>query len=181
VEPLGWGSLREYLGRAPELGDGVYVAEGAIVVGRVVFGERASVWPGAMLRADDGTVTVGELTNVQDGAIVHGDAEYPVRIGLRVTIGHSAVVHGCTIRDGALIGIGARVLDHAVVGEGAVVAAGALVTERFEVPEQAVVRGVPARVVGERGDELAARVEETVAAYDSLRAQYLEALSGQAG
>jgi len=173
VDPLGWGVLRRHLDRAPELGAGVYVAEGAVLVGRVVLGDHASVWPGVVIRADDGVVRVGPSTNVQDGAVVHGDAEYPVAIGARVTIGHAAVVHGCTVEDDALIGIGATVLDRAVVGRGAVVAAGALVTEGFSVPAGALVRGVPARVVGERSAALAARAAETVAAYERLRASYL--------
>jgi carbonic anhydrase/acetyltransferase-like protein (isoleucine patch superfamily) len=177
AEPLGWGALRAYLGRRPELAEGAYVAEGATLVGRVVVGERSSIWPGAILRADDGIVRLGALTNVQDGAVVHGDSSYPVEIGSRVTIGHAAIVHGCTIEDDVLIGIGATVLDNALVRKGAVVSAGSLVTEGFVVPERSIVRGVPARVIGERRTSLARRMTVTVEAYDQLRASYLNALS----
>ena len=177
AEPLGWGALRSHLGRRPELAEGAYVAEGATLVGRVIVGERSSIWPGAILRADDGIVRLGSLTNVQDGAVVHGDASYPVEIGSRVTIGHAAVVHGCTLEDDVLIGIGAIVLDNALVKQGAVVSAGSLVTEGFVVPEHSIVRGVPARVIGERRSALARRMAETVEGYDHLRASYLNALS----
>lgn len=178
VQALGWGALREHLGGAPELAEGAYVAEGALLVGRVALGERASVWPGAVIRADDGLVRVGPLTNVQDGAVIHGDSDYPVAIGARVTVGHAAVVHGCTVEDEVLVGIGATVLDRAVVGRGAVLAAGALVTEGSEIPAGALVRGVPGRVMGERSDALAGRAAETVAAYERLRARYLGQLGG---
>jgi carbonic anhydrase/acetyltransferase-like protein (isoleucine patch superfamily) len=173
---LGWGALRAYLDREPELGESTYVAEGAVLIGCVIVGEGSSIWPGAIVRADDGVVRIGSATNVQDGAIVHADSSYPVNIGSRVTIGHAAVVHGCTVEDDVLIGIGAIVLDKALVRRGALISAGSLVTERFEVPENSIVRGIPGRVIGERGAVLERRMAKTVEDYVELRGRYVSAI-----
>lgn len=120
------------------------MAPGAVVMGDVALAAGASLWPMAVARGDVCAITVGEDSNVQDGAVLHGDPGQPVRIGAEVTIGHRAVVHGATLQDGCLIGIGAIVLNGVTVGAGALVAAGAVVTR--DVPPGALVMGAPAQV-----------------------------------
>ncbi len=132
----------------PELGRGVWVAPSAVVVGDVAIGEGSSVWYGAVIRGDCCPIRIGARTNVQDNAVLHVTAGVsPAILGDDVTIGHSAVVHGCTVRDLCLIGIGAIVLDDAVVGAESFVAAGSLVPPRMQIPPRSFVLGRPARVL----------------------------------
>ena len=137
--------LRSFRGVQPRVAPSAYVDPAATVIGDVVIGERASVWPSATLRGDIAPIYIGEETSIQDGTVVHTDARFPARIGNRVTVGHMAVLHGCTIEDEVLIGIGAIVLNGAKVGKGAVVAAGALVPEGAEIPAGMLAMGVPAK------------------------------------
>lgn len=123
------------------------IAEGAVVRGRVTLGENVSIWYNAVLRGDVDAIEVGDDTNIQDGCIVHEDFGCPVHIGRRVTVGHGAILHGCTIGDDTLIGMGAIVLNGARIGTGCIVGAGALVTQGTVVPDGSVVLGSPARVV----------------------------------
>ncbi len=125
-----------------------WVADTAVVRGDVILGEEVSIWFGAVLRGDEAPIRVGEQSNVQDGAVLHVSKGFPCIVGRRVTIGHRAIVHGCTVEEGALIGMGAIVLDGARVGAGAIVAAGALVTPGMVVPPETLVLGVPARLFG---------------------------------
>jgi carbonic anhydrase/acetyltransferase-like protein (isoleucine patch superfamily) len=129
---------------SPSIHPQAWVAESAVVVGNVTLEAGASLWPTAVARGDVCAVVVGRDSNVQDGAVLHGDPGQPVRIGAEVTIGHRAVVHGATVEDGCLVGIGAIVLNGVTVGEGALVAAGAVVTK--DVPAGALVMGAPAQV-----------------------------------
>lgn len=124
-----------------------WIAPGAHVVGEVTLAADASVWYGAVVRADSAEVYVGPRSNVQDNAVIHVSEGHPVRVGADVTIGHGAIVHGCTVEDGALVGMGAIVLDGARVGKNSVVGAGALVTKGMEIPDGMVAFGSPARVV----------------------------------
>ena len=126
---------------------GAFVHEAAEVIGRVRLGARSSVWPRAVIRADTEEVTVGDETNIQDGAVLHADPGLPCRLGDRVTVGHLACVHGCVVDDETLIGMGAIVLNGARVGAGSIVGAGALVPEGLEIPPGSMVLGVPGRVV----------------------------------
>jgi len=159
----------------PQLGGGVFLAETATVIGNVVIGEAASVWYGALLRGDVGAIVVGARTNVQDNAVLHlTGGGPPCVVGEDVTIGHGAVVHGCTVEDRCLIGIAATVLDGSVIGAGSVVSAGAVVTPRSVVPPGSLVAGVPAKVlrpVSEAQAELGAR---TAADYVALARQVLD-------
>jgi carbonic anhydrase/acetyltransferase-like protein (isoleucine patch superfamily) len=143
-----------------------WVAESAVVIGDVRLEAGASLWPTAVARGDVCAIVIGEGSNVQDGAVLHGDPGQPVRIGRDVTIGHRAVVHGATLGDGCLIGIGAVVLNGVQVGEGALVAAGAVVTR--DVPPQAVVMGAPAQVKRELSDAAAADQREHARRYRQL-------------
>jgi carbonic anhydrase/acetyltransferase-like protein (isoleucine patch superfamily) len=151
-------------GRTPRIHASAWIAPGAVVVGDVSLGEDASVWYGCVLRGDVHAIRVGARTNLQDLCVVHVTAgRFPAEIGDEVTVGHRAVVHGCTVRDGALIGIGALVLDGAEVGEGALVGAGAVVTPGTRVPPHTLVVGAPARPVRVLDDaERAAQRERTL-------------------
>jgi carbonic anhydrase/acetyltransferase-like protein (isoleucine patch superfamily) len=142
------------------------------VLGDVTLGPRASVWYGAVLRGDNAPIVVGEATNLQDGTVVHVDADRPARIGARVGVGHRVVLHGCTVEDECLIGMGSVLLNGARVGTGSVVAAGAVVPEGMEIPPGSVAMGVPARVVRRVDDELAARIRLTWEHYVELAARH---------
>ena len=132
---------------APSLAEGAWAAPSADLIGDVRLGVRASVWFGAVIRADNSPILIGEETNIQDGAVGHSDPGVPLTIGARVTVGHQAILHGCTVGEGALIGMGARVLNHAVIGAGCLVGAGALVTEGKVFEPGMLVVGSPARAV----------------------------------
>lgn len=125
----------------------VYMAQGAVVVGDVELGAQSSVWHNAVLRGDVAPIVVGERSNVQDCAVLHGADGYPVVVGDGVTIGHGAIVHGCTVGSNTLIGMGAIVLNGAQVGDDCVIGAGALVTQGTVIPNGSVAFGSPARVV----------------------------------
>jgi carbonic anhydrase/acetyltransferase-like protein (isoleucine patch superfamily) len=133
----------------PEIDPTAFVADGAIVVGRVRLKARCSIWYGCILRGDQQWIEVGEETNVQDGSILHIESDRPCILGNRVTLGHRAIVHGSTVGDGALIGIAATVLSHCMIGEGALIAAGAVVLERTVVPPHTLWAGCPAKQIKE--------------------------------
>ncbi|MBX3174950.1 MAG: gamma carbonic anhydrase family protein [Gemmatimonadaceae bacterium] len=158
-----------HLFRAPQVPATAWVHASAVVIGDVTLGEHASVWPTAVLRGDRDAIAVGDESNVQDGAVLHADPGKPCRVGARVTIGHRAVVHGCTIEDGALIGIGAIVLNDAVVGAGSLVAAGAVVPEGLVIPAHSLVVGVPAKVLRPLNDEQRQRVARGYETYVRLK------------
>jgi len=139
-------SILSVAGRAPDIHSSAFVAAGARVLGGVTLGEGASVWYNAVLRADGDTITVGAGSNLQDNVSVHVDAGKPVVIGENVSVGHNAVVHGCTIEDGSLIGMGAVVLNGARIGAGSLVAGGAVVLEGADIPPGSLVAGVPGKV-----------------------------------
>ncbi len=134
-------------GLAPQLAAGAFAAPSADLIGDVRLGPRASVWFGAVIRADNTPIILGEETNFQDGAIGHSDPGAPLTIGARVTVGHQAILHGCTVGDDCLIGMGAKVLNHAVLGPECLLGAGALVTEGKTFEGGSLIVGVPARVV----------------------------------
>ena len=140
--------LFRYLDLFPNIDDSVFLASGVKIVGDVTIGKGSSIWYNTVIRGDVHYVKIGELTNVQDLCMLHvTNGRYPLNIGNRVTIGHSVKLHGCTIRDLALIGIGAIVLDGAIVEEKTIVAAGAVVKPNFIVPSGKLVAGVPAKVI----------------------------------
>jgi len=158
-------AIYELDGHVPRIAPTAYVAEGATVIGRVVLGEHASVWPGAVIRADDDTITIGARSNIQDGAVLHVDPGLPMTIGADVTVGHLATLHGCTIGDGALIGLGAIVYNRAVIGRDSLVGAGAIVTEGKTFPDRSLVVGAPAKLVRELDDAAIEGLRGNVAAY----------------
>lgn len=146
-------TIYQYKDFVPAIDDSAYVANEAVVIGRVELGPDSSVWPGAVLRGDNEPIKLGRGSNAQDGAILHTDPGYACVIGENVTIGHQAMLHGCTIEDGALIGIQAIVLNGAVIGKESLVGAGALVTEGKVFPPRSLILGSPAKAVRELTDE----------------------------
>ena len=150
---------------APEIDPSAFVADTATLVGNITLAANASVWFGATLRGDNERITVGENSNVQEGTVMHTDPGYPLDIGKNVTIGHQAMLHGCTVGDGSLIGIQAVVLNGARIGKGCLVGAGALVTEGKEFPDHSLILGSPAKVVRTLTQEDLLRLEGTAASY----------------
>ncbi|QBY00560.1 gamma carbonic anhydrase family protein [Rhodophyticola sp. CCM32] len=134
-------------GAAPEIGEDTWVAPDANVIGHVVLEPGVSVWFGCTLRGDNEVIRVGAGSNLQESCIFHTDMGFPLSIGENCTIGHRAMLHGCTIGDGSLIGMGATVLNGAVIGKGCLIGAGALVTEGKEIPDGSLVMGAPGKVV----------------------------------
>src|SRR3954465_10974455 len=132
---------------APEIDASAYVADSATLIGKVTLEANASVWSGVTIRGDNERITIGENSNVQEGTVMHTDMGYPMVIGKNVSIGHQAMLHGCTVGDGALIGIQAVVLNGARIGKGCLVGAGAVVTENKEFPDNSLIIGSPARVM----------------------------------
>lgn len=142
-----------------------WVADSAAVIGKVVLAENSSVWFGAVLRGDNETITLGENSNIQDCCVCHTDMGFPLTIGKNVTVGHQAALHGCSIGDGSLVGMGATVLNGARVGKNCVIGAHALVPEGKEIPDNSLVVGMPGRVVKTLGDEHAERLKQSAASY----------------
>lgn len=139
--------LDRFLSKTPKLGKGVYLARGAAVLGDVTLGDYSSVWYNAVLRGDINRIVVGHHTNVQDNAVLHLADDFPCIVGNYVTIGHSAVVHACRVGDETLVGMGAVILDGAVVGKQCLIGARALVTQGMKIPAGSMVLGAPAKVV----------------------------------
>jgi len=157
----------------PNIDPTAWVAPNAVVIGRVMLKARSSVWYNCVLRGDQERIEVGEESNIQDGSILHIDPGFPCLIGNRVTVGHSAVVHGCIVRDGALIGISATVLSRAEIGEGALIAAGALVLEGTKVPPRTLWAGVPAKQIKELDPQQQERLSATYRHYVNNGAVYM--------
>ena len=153
--------IKPFIDKSPQVYDTSYIAETAVVIGDVTLGPEASIWHHCVVRGDVNWIRIGARTNVQDHTVVHvthGTA--PTDIGDGVTIGHGAIIHGCTIEDHVLIGMGATVMDHAVIGTESLVGAGALVTPRTEVPPRSLVLGHPAEVVRELTNDEVASVRQ---------------------
>ncbi len=141
--------LDTFLRRVPRIGRGVYLARTAVVFGDVEIGDHSSVWFGAVLRGDINRIVLGHHSNIQDNAVVHLADDFPCLIGNWVTVGHSAIVHACTVGDDCLIGMGATILDGAEIGAQSIIGANALVTQRAKIPPGSLVLGSPAKVVRE--------------------------------
>ncbi|MDZ5448278.1 gamma carbonic anhydrase family protein [Labrys sp. ZIDIC5] len=146
--------------------DGRYwLAPDAQVVGRVILAEDANIWFGAVLRGDNEPMTIGARSNIQDGAVLHSDPGFPLTVGEDCTIGHSAILHGCTIGAGSLIGMGATILNGARIGKGCLVGANALITEGKEFPDHSLIVGSPARVLRPLDEETVAKLRQSSAHY----------------
>jgi carbonic anhydrase/acetyltransferase-like protein (isoleucine patch superfamily) len=140
-------AIYELDGKAPQLGPGAWVEDSAQVIGEVHLGENANVWCGAVIRGDTDSIRIGRGTNIQDLAVLHADEGVPLVLGDNVTVGHQAMLHGCTVGDGSLIGIQAVILNGARIGKDCIVGAGSIVTENKEFPDRSLIIGSPARVV----------------------------------
>lgn len=133
--------------KTPQLADDVWVADSAVVVGNVILGEGSSVWFGTVIRGDNDPITIGQRSNIQDNSVLHSDAGSPLTIGEGVTVGHQAMLHGCTVGDNTLIGIGATILNGTQIGKNCLIGAHALITENKVIPDNSVVMGAPGRVI----------------------------------
>lgn len=154
---------------APTIHETVFVADTATIVGKVTLAENASVWFGAALRGDNEPITVGSGSNVQEGAVLHTDPGRPLAIGRDVTVGHQAMLHGCTIGDGALVGIQAVILNGTVIGRNCLVGAGSVVTENKTFPDRSLILGAPARAVRQLTDEEVEGLAQIAASYVERR------------
>ena len=163
--------------REPVIHDTAWIAPSADVIGEAVLGEQVSLWFGAVIRADNGPVHVGARTNIQDGAVLHSDPGSPLTIGTDCTVGHRAILHGCTVGDGCLIGMGATVLNDAVIGAGSLVGAGALVTEGKVFPPRSLIVGAPARAVRTLEPDQSERLHGSAAGYAERAGRYAAGLT----
>lgn len=157
---------------APHVADTAFVAPEATIIGRADLAEHVSIWPGAVVRADNEPITIGAGSNIQEGAVLHTDPGCPLQIGTNVTVGHQAMLHGCTVGDGALIGIQAVVLNNAVIGADSLVAAGALVTEGKSFPPRSLILGSPAKAVRELSDDEVRNLRANANGYVERAATY---------
>jgi carbonic anhydrase/acetyltransferase-like protein (isoleucine patch superfamily) len=164
----------EYEGKHPRIGQDVFIAPTAVVIGDVEIGDGASVWYGVVLRGDEGRIVIGRGSNVQDNAVIHTTPEIPTILKEDVTIGHGALLEGCTVEDGAVVGMGAIVLHAAVIGQQAMVAAGGVVTPGTVIPPRTLAAGSPAVVKKELSGAALASVERSAEIYHELSASYLK-------
>jgi carbonic anhydrase/acetyltransferase-like protein (isoleucine patch superfamily) len=157
---------------SPTIAASAYVAPSASIIGKVVLEEHSSVWFGATLRGDNETIAIGANSNVQDGAVLHTDPGFPLRVGAQASVGHQAMLHGCTIGEGSLIGIQAVVLNAAVIGRGCLVGAGAVITERKVFADGTLILGAPGKVVRELTAEERENLLKVAANYAARGAYY---------
>lgn len=167
---------------APSLpDDGEYwIAPNAVVLGNVILKKNASIWFGAVLRGDNDPIIVGENSNIQDGSVLHTDTGSPLTIGKDVTVGHKVMLHGCTIGDNSLVGIGSIILNGAVIGRNCLIGAGALITENKVIPDNSMVLGSPGRVVREVSDQQAMVLTGSAAHYVANWKRYRKGLKASA-
>lgn len=166
-------TIIELDGVKPQIADDAYIAPTAVLIGDVEVAAGASIWFGAVLRGDNSAIRIGAGSNVQDNCVIHCAKDLPTIVGANVTVGHMAMLEGCEIGDGSLIGMGAIVLQRAVVGSGSLVAAGAVVGEGVEIPPGVLAAGVPARVKKEIAGESQRWVESAAREYQSKRLRYM--------
>jgi carbonic anhydrase/acetyltransferase-like protein (isoleucine patch superfamily) len=163
-------------GHAPRIDPDTWIAPDANLIGRIVVQAGASVWFGATLRGDNEEIVVGEGSNVQEACVLHTDIGYPLVIGANCTIGHKAMLHGCTIGEGSLIGMGATLLNGARIGRGCLIGAGALITEGKEIPDGSLVMGAPGKVVRQLDAEAQIRLLKSAAGYQANMRRFREGL-----
>jgi carbonic anhydrase/acetyltransferase-like protein (isoleucine patch superfamily) len=162
-------------------GAGHFVADNATIIGSVVLEGGASVWFNAVVRGDNDLIQIGTNSNIQDGAVLHTDPGIPLHVGAGVSIGHQATLHGCTVGDHTLVGIGSSILNHAVVGSNSIVGAHTLITEGKSFPDGVLIVGTPARVVRELNEDDLSSISEAAEAYVQKCARYLADLAPTAG
>jgi carbonic anhydrase/acetyltransferase-like protein (isoleucine patch superfamily) len=167
--------IRQVRGHAPRFGSNCFIADNAVVVGEVSMGENCTVWFSAVVRGDVNSITIGDNTNIQDGAIIHGTFEKAKTIiGHNVSIAHNAVVHGCTVEDNVLIGMGAIIMDGAVIGTNSVIAAGAVILPGTVVSPGSVYAGVPAKKIKDIGEDMKAVILRTARNYPMYAGWFMD-------
>lgn len=165
--------LREFLASKPVLGRDVYVARTAFVVGRIAIDDEASIWPGVSARADVNTMRIGKRTNIQDNSVLHVDTDAPLDVGDDVTVGHGCILHGCTVGDRCLIGMGSVILNGAVIGPDAMIGAGSVVKQGEMVPPRTLWMGVPAKLRRELSDAEVKAIVNSAKHYAAFAREYL--------
>lgn len=161
----------------PDIAEDSFIASNAIIIGSVSIAPQASIWYGTVLRGDNDLIEIGERSNVQDGTVIHVDKEVPTRVGKNVSIGHSTMIHGCTIGDGSLIGIGSVILDHAKIGSYSLVGANSLVTEGKCFPDGSLILGSPAKLVRSLTDQEISQLLANAEIYVKRSVQYKSQLN----
>lgn len=169
-------AIFELDGNAPQLDEGVWIAESAEVIGKVELHKNANVWPQVVIRGDNDLIQIGEGSNVQDASVLHTDPGYELIIGKHVTVGHKVMLHGCHIGDGSLIGIGAVILNGAKIGKNCLVGASALITEGKEFPDGSMIIGSPAKAVKTLTPEQIAGIKEIAGHYVKNAQRYIKTL-----
>jgi len=162
-------------GSSPAVHETAWIAETAVLAGDVTIGDGASIWYGAVLRGDLDSIRIGERSNLQDGVVVHVDEGFPVQVGTGVSVGHRAVLHGCTVEDDVLVGMSATILNGARIGAGSLIAAGALVTEHADIPPGSLVAGVPGKVRRTLTEEEIEHVRTNATTYVDLATRHRDA------
>lgn len=160
--------IKKINGKEPNIHKDTFVAESADIIGDVILEEGASIWYGAVARGDINTIKIGKFSNIQDNVSLHNESNTPLIIGDYTTVGHNAVVHGCTVGNNCLIGMGAIVLNRAVLGDNSIIAAGTVVTEDMLIPPNSLVMGIPAKVRRSLSDEEIAGIRENAVSYNKL-------------
>jgi carbonic anhydrase/acetyltransferase-like protein (isoleucine patch superfamily) len=171
--------VKSFHGKKPKVKSGAYVAETATLIGDVEIGENSSVWYGAVLRGDMHYIKIGKNSSVQDNSVMHGTADkYPTIVGDNVSIGHNAIVHGCTIGDNCIIGMGSIILEGSEIGDWCIIGAGAVVPEGAKIPGGSIALGLPAKVVKSVTEGHKARITRNWKAYVKLKDVYLKSSNG---
>jgi len=165
--------LHSYNGVTPKISSGCYVAENATLVGDIMVGEDCSIWFGVSIRAEDESVRIGERVNVQDNSVIHTDATAQCVVGVGVSIGHSAIIHGAIIGENSLVGMGSILLNSCKIGKNCMIGAGTLVTQGTEIPDNSLVLGSPARVKRQLDSDEINAIRANAAHYDELRKNYI--------
>jgi carbonic anhydrase/acetyltransferase-like protein (isoleucine patch superfamily) len=160
--------IKSFNGKLPKIHESVYISENVSIIGDIEIGENSSVWFGAVIRGDVSNVKIGNNSNIQDNAVIHVNYNMPSIIGDFVTVGHSAIIHGATISDFVIVGMGAIVLDGAKVGKNVIIAAGSLVPPRMEIPDGVMVMGIPAKIVRTLRDEEIEHIKKNALDYVEL-------------
>ena len=165
--------IHEYQGKKPEIDRSVFVAESAEIIGNVRIGKDSSVWFNTVIRGDIGSIVIKNNTSIQDLCVLHVTETAPIEIGMNVTVGHAAILHGCTIGDNSLIGMGATILDNVVIGKNCIVAAGSVVLENTTIPDNSLVAGIPAKIKKSITAEDAEHLKEHALKYVKYSKTYL--------
>ena len=166
--------IHSFDGNKPEIKEDVFIAEGSKIIGNVVIKKGASIWFNTIIRGDIDSIKIGQNTNVQENSTLHIDKGIPLNIGDNVTIGHGAVLHGCTVNNNCIVGMGSTVLNNAEIGENTIIGAGALIPEGKEIPPGSLVLGVPGKVVRDLKEDEINKIKKSAEHYHQLARRYRE-------